>query len=190
MRQPRDEEAPAETPGRGAPLSEGLPLQMTHRARGGQEYRNMSPTAKPRAGAIGAAERRSRRQQWLRRGSPARQTGSREGRQPRRPQPSARPGGCAASRAPEPSWGLDGPRGSLSDQRAYKRGSQQLRTAPTGRRPGSPDAGPEPEGGAPGQRGFTVPVRGRERKSGRGARGPGSPHGGAAGPPCAGTWTP
>lgn len=70
----------------------GSPSRDTPGLAEARDYRNICPTHKPRAGAIGTAGRRSRRQQWPRRGSPARQTGSREGRQPRRPQASARPG--------------------------------------------------------------------------------------------------
>lgn len=101
--------------------------------------------------------------------------------------------GYATAGAPGLGRPADQPRVSPSGQKA----SRELQTLPAGWRRGGPDAGPGPEGGASAQTGD--PGEGSEGEGGMGPRsgrrcpgvcGPGSPHGGAAGPLYAGTWTP
>lgn len=100
---------------------------------------------------------------------------------PRLPSEADRkPGRQAASQASSlrPAGRATPPRGSRSqaggptDRVAHPAAREHPSERPSrsGLRPRGPDAGPEPEGGAPRQRGFAVPVRGRERKRGRGTR--------------------
>lgn len=188
MRQPREEEAPAETRGRGAPLSEGLPLQGHTRTRRGQGIeKHLSHTQAP-----GRGDRDRRKEK------PAPAVAA-----PRLPSEADRkPGRQAASQASSlrPAGRAAPPRGSRSqaggprDRGAHPaaREHPSERPSSSGLRPrGGDRAAPTPGRnlkGAPPGRGASHSPWGAERE--RGGAGLGSPHGGAAGPPCAGTWTP
>lgn len=154
---------PAETQGRRASLVEEFPLSSdTPGLSKARTERSISLAPQPRAGAIEEAGRR-------RCGSQARPTGSREGRQPRRPQASAPPGGRRRLGGPVARQDLGAqrepsvPGAPGSDRRAATgrpgRLTRALRGRPWGRR----------------ARGGGVPALGQGRRKGcRRARGYGS----------------